>query len=488
MPDPAAAVDFLLPDLGEDIEEADVLQVLVSVGEVVVLEQPVLEIETEKATLDLPSSVAGEITAIHVAVGDVIRAGDKIITVASGAAPPPAPAEGAAEPAPIAQPAAQADAPEPPTEEPSSPEPAPAPVVQSDGQPDGQAGDLAESPQSESEAESAAGPEIGREGEPEDAAPIPAASPPPLVEGEPELRPVFASPSVRRLAREIGVDVRAVRGSGPGGRISEDDVKRAARESPAAAAAAQPRHGPIELPDFAEFGPVERVPLSRLRRTIKRNMSLSWSEIPHVTLHHSADITDLETVRRQYRDRAEDAGGKLTVTAMLLKIAASALKAHPRVNSSLDAEADELILKGYVHIGVAVDTPRGLVVPVIRDVGEKNIIQLSVELNDISERARSGDLALDDFRGSSFTVTNLGGIGTGHFTPIIHHPNVAILGIGRGERRPVWSDERERWMPRTIMPLSFTFDHRVIDGADGARFVSWISDAIRQPLVLALEG
>ena len=217
-------------------------------------------------------------------------------------------------------------------------------------------------------------------------------------------------------------------------------------------------------------------------------MSLSWSEIPHVTLHHSADITDLETVRRQYRDRAEDAGGKLTVTAMLLKIAASALKAHPRVNSSLDAEADELILKGYVHIGVAVDTPRGLVVPVIRDVGEKNIIQLSVELNDISERARSGDLGLDDFRGSSFTVTNLGGIGTGHFTPIIHHPNVAILGIGRGERRPVWSDERERWMPRTIMPLSFTFDHRVIDGADGARFVSWISDAIRQPLVLALEG
>ena len=172
----------------------------------------------------------------------------------------------------------------------------------------------------------------------------------------------------------------------------------------------------------------------------------------------------------------------------MLRIVASALKAHPHVNSSLDAETDELILKGYIHIGVAVDTPRGLVVPVIRDVGDKNIIQLSVELNDISERARNGDLTLDDFRGSSFTVTNLGGLGTGHFTPIIHHPNTAILGIGRAQRRPEWSDTHETWIPRTIMPLSFTFDHRVIDGADGARFMTWMTDAIRQPLVLALEG
>ena len=460
MSDTAAAVDFLLPDLGEDIEEADVLQVLVKVGDVVVLEQPVLEIETEKATLDLPSSVAGEITTIHVAVGDVIRAGDKIITVAPGGTPPPSGEPAEPEPAADAQPEAGTGEPEPPTAAaPLPPEPIAVPE------------DDEEEPL-----------------EPEDAPPAPVAAPPPLIEGEPDVRPVFASPSVRRLAREIGVDIRAVRGSGPGGRISEDDVKRAARESPAIAAAAQPRHGPIELPDFAEFGPVERVPLSRLRRTIKRNMSLSWSEIPHVTLHHQADITDLEAVRLQYRDRAEDMGGKLTVTAMLLKIVASALKAHPHVNSSLDAEADALILKGYIHLGVAVDTPRGLVVPVIRDVDEKNIIQLSVELQDISERARNGDLALDDFRGSSFTVTNLGGIGTGHFTPIIHHPNVAILGIGRGERRPEWSEERERWMPRTIMPLSFTFDHRVIDGADGARFMAWISNAIRQPLVLALEG
>ena len=245
---------------------------------------------------------------------------------------------------------------------------------------------------------------------------------------------------------------------------------------------------PAPLPDFAEFGPIERVKLTRLRRTIKRNMTAAWHEIPHVTLQHTADITDLEQVRRQYRPRAQQAGGNLTVTAIMLKIVASALRMHPHVNSSLDSENDELILKRFVHLGVAVDTPRGLVVPVIRDVDRKNIIQLAVELTDVSDRARSGDLGLEDFRGSSFTVTNLGGMGTGFFTPVIHHPNAAILGIGRAERRPVWDDEQELWVSRSIMPLSFTFDHRVMDGADGARFMTWIADAIRQPLVLALEG
>ena len=457
MSDAPELVEFLLPDLGEDIEEADVLQVLVKVGDAVVLEQPILEIETEKATLDLPSSVAGEITAIHVAVGDIIRPGDKVITVAAGVVP-----------APVVEPPEQPAQAEEEAEAPPTAEIAEEPV---------------EEPEPVAAAAEPAEPAVEAEPVPE------AASPPPLVEGEPDARPVFASPSVRRLAREIGVDIRAVQGTGPGGRISDADVKRAAREAPRAApGAAVPRVGPVELPDFAEFGPVERVPLSRLRRTIKRNMALSWHESPHVTLQHEADITDLEEVRRQFRPRAEEAGGKLTVTAVMLKIVASALKAHPHVNSSLDAETDELVLKGYIHVGVAVDTPRGLVVPVIRDVGDKNIIQLSVELDRISERARNGELGLDDFRGSSFTVTNLGGIGTGHFTPIIQHPNSAILGLGRAQRRPEWSDAHETWVPRTIMPLSFTFDHRVFDGADGARFMTWMTDAIRQPLVLALEG
>ncbi len=452
----ATLVDFLLPDLGEEIEEADVLQVLVAVGDEVALEQAILEIETEKATLDLPSSVAGVITAIHVRVGDTIRPGDAVITVDSAGAAPaatPPPATPSEPAAPQAEPQPQA-AP-PPVEPAPSPEPTPAPQV-------------APAPAPQPQTAAAA----------------------PLLAGEPDRRPVFASPSVRRFAREIGVEIQAVPGSGPGGRISEDDVKRHARSRsvapPATAATTEPAAAP--LPDFAEFGPIEREPLSRLRRTIKRNMAASWREIPHVTLHHTADITDLDSVRHQYRERAEQAGGKLTVTAIMLKIVAAALRAHPRANSSLDAANNELILKRYVHLGVAVDTPRGLVVPVIRDVDRKNIIQIAVELTDISARARSGDLTLEEFRGSSFTVTNLGGIGTGHFTPIIHHPNAAILGIGRSERRPVWDDEQELWVSRSIMPLSFAFDHRVMDGADGARFMSWISDAIRQPLVLALEG
>ena len=452
----ATLVDFLLPDLGEEIEEADVLQVLVAVGDEVVLEQAILEIETEKATLDLPSSVAGVITAIHVRVGDTIRPGDAVITVDSAGAVPaatPPPATPSEPTAPQAEPQRQAVP--PPVEPAPTPEPTPAPQVEP-----------APAPQPQTAAAA------------------------PLLAGEPDRRPVFASPSVRRFAREIGVEIQSVPGSGPGGRISEDDVKRHARNRsiapPATTAAAEPAAAP--LPDFAEFGPIEREPLSRLRRTIKRNMAASWREIPHVTLHHTADITDLDSVRHQYRERAEQAGGKLTVTAIMLKIVAAALRAHPRANSSLDAANNELILKRYVHLGVAVDTPRGLVVPVIRDVDRKNIIQIAVELTDVSARARSGDLTLEEFRGSSFTVTNLGGIGTGHFTPIIHHPNAAILGIGRSERRPVWDDEQELWVSRSIMPLSFAFDHRVMDGADGARFMSWISDAIRQPLVLALEG
>ena len=469
----AEIVDFLLPDLGEDIEEADVLEIHVRVGDTVVLEQPLMEIETEKATLDLPSSVAGVITAIHVQEGDTIKPGDPVISVRSdngsveADAPPvtvaPSPP---VEPAHVAQPTL------------SAPNQSPATNVSVDG--------------------SAPVPDMpAADAEPEASSTTPArpAAISPLLDGEPDARPVFASPSVRRFAREIGVDIRSVAGSGPGGRISEADVKSASRARHAAhveprrpATPPQSPRAPSPLPDFAEFGPVERVPMSRLRRTIKRNMAISWHEVPHVTLFHSADITDLEDLRRQYRSRAEAAGGRLTITAIMLKIVAVALKAHPHVNSSLDAEADELILKRYMHLGVAVDTPRGLVVPVIRDVDQKNIVQIAVELTDISERARSGDLGLEDFRGSSFTLTNLGGIGTGHFTPIIHHPNTAILGLGRAERRAVWSDLRNEWEARSIMPLSFTFDHRVIDGADGARFANWITDAIRQPLVLALEG
>ncbi len=452
----------LLPDLGEDIEEADVLQIYVRVGDLIAIEQPLIEIETEKATLDLPSPVAGTVSAIHVRPGDTIRPGDPVLSI-----------ERVVSAAPV-------DSAIPEPEQTSTPAQAQRVVTQQPPTPP-------DTPTAEIREQRSPGPAPLVA---EQSAPIPhvpLAAPPPLAEGDLESRPVFASPSVRRFAREIGVDIRSVSGRGPAGRIDIEDVKRHSREAPIQAPATNHTAvSPGPLPDFTEFGAVERVSMSRLRRTIKRNMTLSWHEVPHVTLFHTADVTELEQVRRDYRGRAEEAGGRLTITAILLKITAAALKAHPHVNSSIDAENDELVLKRYVHLGVAVDTPRGLVVPVIRDVDQKNIIQLSVELTDVSERARAGELGLQDFRGSSFTVTNLGGLGTGHFTPIIHHPNTAILGIGRAERRPVWSEPLGNWQPRSILPLSFTFDHRVMDGADGARFMTWIADVIRQPLVLAL--
>ena len=431
------AIEFKLPELGEGIDEADVLKVLVAPGDVIEVDQPLLEVETEKATLDVPSSVAGRVSRIDVAAGDTISPGQLILVVEDAAVPAAAPS---AAPAPT----------EPPPAEHAAPvEPPPA---------------AAEQPSMPAVAVPAAPPDTGV--------------------------PLSAAPSVRKFAREIGVDVRAVAGSGPAGRISSDDVKRHARESGAPPAprtpeaAAAPEATP--LPDFSRFGPVNREPITRFRRTVARNMSAAWAEIPHVTLHHTADVTELEQVRRRYRDRAREARGNLTLSVVLLKIVAAALKAHPRMNASIDTASNELVLKRYYHLGVAVDTERGLAVPVIRDVDEKNVIELSIELNAIAERAREGKLALEEMQGASFTVSNLGSLGTGFFAPIINHPEVGVLGVGRAQEVPAYVDGELQ--PRLKLPLSLSHDHRVIDGADGARFMSWIVEAIDNPLLLAFEG
>lgn len=458
--------DFKLPELGEDIEEADVLKVLVREGDAVTADQPVIEIETEKATLEVPAETAGTITKIHVQPGDTIKVGQIILTIEAGidgatptAAPqeePKAEATTAAEPAPAAE------------EQAADPAPEKAVATEAEPTPENEAAPAAKSaPKEPPRAATAAAP-VGD-------------------------RPAFASPSVRKLAREVGVDITTIPGSGPGGRISEDDVKLASRERPVAAAAAQGTGGRSrpevrQLPDFSQWGKVTREPLSRLRRTVSRNMAQSWTEIPHVHLQHHADITEMEELRKRFKDRAKEEGGNLTISVMMIKIVASALRAFPKVNASYDHEAEELILKDYVHIGVAVDTDRGLVVPKIENVDEKNIIELSVELNEIGERARNNQLTLEEMRGASFTVTNLGSLGTGYFSPIINWPEVAVLGLGRAERTAIWDEKRKEFTPRLIMPLSLGHDHRVLDGADGARFMSWIVEAIRNPLLMALEG
>jgi pyruvate dehydrogenase E2 component (dihydrolipoamide acetyltransferase) len=283
----------------------------------------------------------------------------------------------------------------------------------------------------------------------------------------------------------LGLDISAVPGSGPGGRISVEDVKAHAREVIAGAGTALPGRS-VALPDFTKWGDVERQPMRAIRRKTAEHMALAWATVPHVTQGDKADITDLEELRRRYAKRVEAAGGKLTITAITLKVIASALKVFPQFNASLDAATDEVVLKKYVHIGVAVDTENGLLVPVIRDVDQKNIVQLSVDLQALADKAKTRKLSLEEMEGGSFTISNLGGIGGTYFTPIVNVPEVAILGMSRSVTEPVWKDGQ--FVPRLMMPLSLSYDHRVIDGADAIRFLRWVCEALEQPFVMSLQG
>jgi pyruvate dehydrogenase E2 component (dihydrolipoamide acetyltransferase) len=293
--------------------------------------------------------------------------------------------------------------------------------------------------------------------------------------------------AARRLARELGVDIHLVPGSGPEGRISLDDVQAYVRNalSGSGGGAAAPRAGGMPaLPDFGKWGEVERKPMSNIRRKTAEHLSAAWTAIPHITQGEKADITALEALRKQYGPQAEKAGGKLTMTAIALKVIAGALKKFPQFNASADPARNEIVYKKAIHIGVAVDTERGLLVPVMRDVDRKGIFDLAAELAKASEKARAGKLSLDEMQGGGFTITNLGGIGGTSFTPIVNWPEVAILGISRGSHQPVWNGHE--FEPRLMLPLSLSYDHRVIDGADAARFLRWVCEAFEQPFVLAL--
>jgi pyruvate dehydrogenase E2 component (dihydrolipoamide acetyltransferase) len=295
---------------------------------------------------------------------------------------------------------------------------------------------------------------------------------------------------VRRLARELGVDIHDVQGSGLGGRISEDDVKKHTKQVVQAAASGTGSQGggaaaTTPLPDFSKWGNVERQPLSGIRTATAQQMSRAWVA-PHVTQFDKADITDLETMRKLFGKRAEERGGKLTVTAISLKVVVAALKRFPQFNSSLDLGSKELVLKQYFHIGVAVDTENGLLVPVIRDVDKKSVFDLATELSEVSEKARARKIGMEDMQGGCFTITNVGGIGGTAFTPIVNVPEVAILGIARGQMEAKWNGTE--FQPRLMLPLSLSYDHRVIDGADGARFVRFIADMLEQPILMTFEG
>jgi pyruvate dehydrogenase E2 component (dihydrolipoamide acetyltransferase) len=292
---------------------------------------------------------------------------------------------------------------------------------------------------------------------------------------------------VRRLARELGIDLARVQGSGLGGRITREDLTRHGKaritEGPATAAS-----GPTSppLPDFSQWGAVERSTMTGIRRITAERMANAWNTIPHVTHFEKADITQLEATRRKLAPRVAEKGGKLSMTAIALKIVASALKLFPNFNASLDIEHGEIVYKSYINLGLAVDTPRGLVVPVLRNVDQMNIAEIAVGLNEISAKARAGKISLKDLSGGTFTVSNLGGLGTHHFSPIVNWPEVAILGLGRATQEIAVVDGEAA--PRLMLPISLSYDHRVIDGADAARFASWICEALENSFLLTLEG
>ena len=463
------ATDVTLPELGENIEAGDVAAVLVNPGDRVEKDAPLLELETDKAVVEVPSPDAGVVTAVLVKAGDTINVGDPIASLE------PDGAGGNAVASPEAAPATQAAT----AAEPPPPSAAPAAT--------GQAGGLLAAASGVTGSPAAGATPASAEPAPQ---PAPAAATPAGARTDaPEaVEPIPATPAVRRLAREIGVDIRAVTGSGEGGRILLDDVKATAKRllqaPPAAAAAAHPAAPP--LPDFSQWGPVQEEAMNAVRRITASHLTAAWQTIPAVTQLDKADITDLEHLRKRYAPRAEAAGGKLTVTAILVKVVATALKVFPQFNASIDMARSTVIYKRYCHVGIAVDTDRGLLVPVIRDADRKNIVEIAAALGEISVRARARKLGPAEMQGGSFTISNLGGIGGSHFSPIINSPEVAILGVSRAETEPVWRDGA--FVPRLRLPLSLTYDHRLIDGADGIRFLRWIIEALEQPLLLALEG
>jgi pyruvate dehydrogenase E2 component (dihydrolipoamide acetyltransferase) len=457
--------EFKVPELGENVAGGDVMRVMVNPGDTIARDQPVLELETDKATIEVPSNVAGTVKEVRVKKGDKVTVGAVVFTVDEGASG----GNGASGQKAKAE------------EKPAAPPPKPDPPAAAES-----------TPAAETR------PDHKVISMPPRGAPEPPAPAPPTVargDANGDRGPVApASPAVRRLAREIGVNVDEVQGSGPGGRISQEDVKEHARRilssvpstSGAGGGAAAGVRPARALPDFQKWGEVERQPLSNIRRATAEHLSYAWNAIPHVTQFDKADVTALEELRKKFKDQIAKQGGNLTVTAMLVRILATAVRKFPQFNASIDTERGELIVKKYVNVGVAVDTDRGLLVPVIRNAGRKNISEISIEINQLAAKAREKKLTLEEMSGGGISISNLGGIGGTYFTPIVNWPEVAILGVSRTITEPVWKDTA--FQPRQMLPLSLSYDHRVIDGADAMRFLRWVAEAIEQPFLLSLIG
>lgn len=427
------AIEFKLPELGENIEGGDVVSVLVKEGDSISEGQSILEIEAGKASMEIPAPASGTISKLLIAQGDNVSVGQHVLTLEGEAAAP-----------------AQEEAPAP-----AKPEAKPEPKPEAKTEP---------KPEAKPEPKAAPAP-----------APAPEPSPSPSADATPRTI-VSAAPNVRRLARELGIDIQQVQTANENGRISLEDVKSFARAMIATGGGAA-TYQPVRPSGLQ--GEVRAEKMSAVRKATMEHMAHCWSTIPHVTQHDTADITRLNELRKRLSDSSEAAGVKLTITSMLVSIVTGALRRFPNFNASIDAQNAQILYKDYYNIGIAVDTDKGLMVPVIRDADHLSMTQIATALTDVSQKARDGQIALQDLQGGTFTISNLGGIGGSFFTPIVNSPEVAILGVGRGSKD---ADGRVQ------MPLSLSYDHRVIDGADGARFLRWIVEAIEEPIYFYMEN
>lgn len=499
-------IEVKLPELGENVESGQVVRILVAPGDSIEKGQSIVELETDKAAIEVPASVGGTVEAVLVKVGDAVKVGQVLLTLAGVAAAKAEPAgDAAAEAAPSPAPAPKQPAAK------TAPTPPPAPAAKRDSdatvaraEKDAVEEDEPAEPTPSPEQPPRAAPAKSAAGRPAPAPEPPPQAPAPAAEPEaPTPSPAAshlapASPSVRRLARELGLDVNAVPGSGPAGRVSLDDVKAHARRlltsgaqlatasEPAASVAGSATPGGPPLPDFAEWGEIERQPMSNVRRLTAERMSRAWSVIPQVTAFDHADVTELETLRKRFAESHKQRGVRLTLTPIILKAASIALTEMPQLNASIDMDRQEIVLKHYRHIAVAVDTERGLLAPVVRDVDTKGVLALASEVEDLARRAREKKIQVAELRGASFTVTNLGGIGGSGFSPIVNHPEVAVLGVARGEWAPRLVSGT--FVPRLMLPLALSYDHRLVDGADGARFLRRMAALLEDPLSWMLDG
>ncbi|MCG6982914.1 MAG: 2-oxo acid dehydrogenase subunit E2 [Deltaproteobacteria bacterium] len=430
--------EFKLPDPGEGIHEAEIVEVLVAEGDRVEDGQLILVVETDKAATEIPSPVDGVVLSIPVKVGDVVKVGQVLMTFLEEGEEEAEAAAGKKEEGKVKKEKRKV-----------------------------------EEKAAEEKKETRPKPDEGRE------------------------EPVPAAPSTRRLARELGVDLRQVTPSGPQGQVTAEDVraysqstakevkeeKAPEKEIEQPEVSRQVQIAPPPLPDFSSWGPIEKKPLRSIRRATANRMALAWSQIPHVIHEDVADVTELEEFRRKHQDEIEAEGGKLTLTMFILKAAVAALKEHPRFNASLDLEKGEIILKNYYHIGVAVATERGLIVPVVRDVDRKSITDLALELSELAERTRKGNVEREDLAGGTFTITNVGPLGGTSLSPIVNYPQVAILGLAQARLQPVVQGDLDNYrvVPRLMLPLCLGFDHRIADGADAAHFINGIIETLESP-------